>query len=111
MRRTWLGGAAAAAATITMVSATAAQAATENGQQKSAAGRAHSVPTRTRQLVTWNMVAAALAKKLVGGSYTYGGTSPAGFDCSGLTQWVYKHTGHGRSIARAALRAEPRLAD
>jgi cell wall-associated NlpC family hydrolase len=34
---------------------------------------------------------AALAKTFVGGRYVDGGSTPAGFDCSGLTQWVYKH--------------------
>jgi cell wall-associated NlpC family hydrolase len=100
MRRTWLASAAVAALTIsvpvTVLSGPAfaetAQAATSHGQQNTAA---HSA-------VTWNTVAAALAKKLVGDRYVYGGTSPAGFDCSGLTQWVYRHTGHGKAIARTA---------
>ncbi len=48
------------------------------------------------------MVAAALAKRLVGDPYAYGGTSPAGFDCSGLTQFVYRHAGHGKPIDRTA---------
>jgi cell wall-associated NlpC family hydrolase len=38
----------------------------------------------------------------VGDPYAYGGTSPAGFDCSGLTQWVYRHTGGGKPIPRIA---------
>lgn len=50
----------------------------------------------------WNNAAAAKAVRLVGDPYVYGGTSPAGFDCSGLTQWVYQHTGPGKSIARTA---------
>ena len=38
----------------------------------------------------------------MGDPYAYGGTSPAGFDCSGLTQCVYRHTGHGKRIPRIA---------
>lgn len=33
---------------------------------------------------------AKLAKKQVGKSYVYGATGPSAFDCSGLTQYVYK---------------------
>jgi cell wall-associated NlpC family hydrolase len=83
MRRTWLVGAALATATISVpVTAISAQAAT--------------APK------TFDQVAAAMAKHLVGDQYSYGGTSPAGFDCSGLTQYVYRHTGGGKSIQRTA---------
>lgn len=34
-----------------------------------------------------------LALSVVGSPYSYGGTSPAGFDCSGFTSWVYSHVG------------------
>jgi cell wall-associated NlpC family hydrolase len=98
MRRTWLAGAAVAAVTIsvpvTAVTGTA-KAATLSGQQKTATA-AKAAP------VTWNMVAAALAKRTVGDPYRYGGTSTAGFDCSGLTQFVYRHAGHGKAIKRIA---------
>jgi cell wall-associated NlpC family hydrolase len=98
MRRNWLAGAAVAAVTIsvpvTAVTGTA-KAATLSGQQKTAAA-AKAAP------VTWNMVAAALAKRTVGDPYRYGGTSTAGFDCSGLTQFVYRHAGHGKAINRMA---------
>ena len=40
------------------------------------------------------------AKSLLGCKYVYGGTSPKGFDCSGFTQYVYKH--FGVSINRTA---------
>ncbi|MGX9757602.1 NlpC/P60 family protein [Clostridioides difficile] len=33
------------------------------------------------------------AKKFLGLSYVWGGTTPSGFDCSGLTQYVYRSIG------------------
>ncbi len=33
------------------------------------------------------------AKQYLGYKYVYGGTTPNGFDCSGFTQYVYKHFG------------------
>jgi cell wall-associated NlpC family hydrolase len=50
--------------------------------------------------LTFNQQAAAYAIRLEGVPYVYGGTSPAGFDCSGLTQYVYHHL--GKAIARTA---------
>lgn len=35
----------------------------------------------------------ALAKKYLGCKYVYGGASPSGFDCSGLTMYIYKQFG------------------
>jgi cell wall-associated NlpC family hydrolase len=108
MRRIWLAGAAVAATAIG-VPATAltgtAHAAAISGQQKAVTASAprnlvHQAPAAKQ---TFNTVAASLAKTLVGGRYAYGGTSPAGgFDCSGLTQWVYKHTGGGKPIQRTS---------
>jgi cell wall-associated NlpC family hydrolase len=119
MRRNWLASAAVAAAAISVPAAGiagptlagpalvgTAQAATLSGQQRATAASTAKTPKRVLKKavpVTWNMVAATLARRLVGDPYSYGGTSPAvGFDCSGLTQFVYRHTGHGKRIQRTA---------
>jgi cell wall-associated NlpC family hydrolase len=110
VRRNWLASAAVAAvaisvpvAAVTGVTGTA-QAATTSGQQKTAPAATPRVLKKVvkKAPVTWNGVAASLAKTLVGDAYAYGGTTTAGFDCSGLTQWVYKHTGGGKPIQRTA---------
>jgi cell wall-associated NlpC family hydrolase len=55
------------------------------------------------------------AWRAVGVPYRYGGGSMAGFDCSGLTRWVYRHVGislphysvaqwhYGRRVGRRSL--------
>jgi cell wall-associated NlpC family hydrolase len=69
------------------------------------------MPSATQELLAWsaprhparltfNQRAAAYAIRLEGVRYVYGGTSPAGFDCSGMTQYVYHHL--GRVIERTA---------
>lgn len=35
----------------------------------------------------------AIARQYLGSPYVYGGSSPAGFDCSGFTQFVFAHVG------------------
>jgi cell wall-associated NlpC family hydrolase len=60
----------------------------------------HHPPRTVSAKETLNQELASYVKRLEGARYVYGGTSPKGFDCSGLTQYVYKH--FGRGIPRTA---------
>jgi cell wall-associated NlpC family hydrolase len=55
---------------------------------------------RSTQAPSLNQQIASYVKRFIGVPYRYGGTSPSGFDCSGLTQYVYKH--FHKSIPRTA---------
>ena len=49
----------------------------------------------------------AEADAQLGVPYSYGGTTPSGFDCSGFTRWVFSHA-LGRELPRTAGRAGAR---
>ena len=86
------------------------------------AGAAGELPARTpvrkhAKRVGPGLRAVQIANRLTGIPYRWGGASPgAGFDCSGLVQYVYAKIGvslphytvslyqHGRSVARSRLR-------
>lgn len=55
---------------------------------------------RAGTTLSFNQQVAAYVKRLEGIPYRYGGTTTAGFDCSGMTQYVYRH--FHKSIARTA---------
>ena len=105
MRRNWLARAAVAAVALSVPMAGVAEAAQaaplSSSQHMTAAGTVHKKkPARHRRYESFDMKVATYAKRFIGAPYVYGGTSPAGFDCSGLTQYVYRH--FGKRIQRTA---------
>jgi peptidoglycan DL-endopeptidase CwlO len=63
-------------------------------------GASQEVTVWRASTLTFNQQVAAYVKRLEGIPYRYGGTTTAGFDCSGMTQYVYRH--FHKSIARTA---------
>ena len=59
------------------------------------------VETTSSSTASGNSVV-SYAKQLLGCKYVYGGTSTKGFDCSGFTQYVYKHFGINLNRTAAA---------
>jgi cell wall-associated NlpC family hydrolase len=122
VRRNWLAKAALTAVALSVPMAGVAgtaQASTQGGigQQKAVFHKAHpkkkhkthraSKPKkkhdenyRGKHRMSFNEDTATYVKTMEGVPYVYGGTSPAGFDCSGLAQYVYRH--YGKRIQRTA---------
>jgi|ERR1700728_973477 cell wall-associated NlpC family hydrolase len=93
MRRIWLARAALAAVAVGVPVAGVAGVA-------QAAPVASAAQSAAAVHLSFNQQAATYVKNFIGDAYAYGGTSPAGFDCSGLTQYVYHHL--GKNIQRTA---------
>ena len=120
MRRNWLAKAALTAVALSVpmagVAGTAQASTQGTGQQKAVLHKAQkkkakrhraSKPKtkvnenyRAKHRMSFNEDTATYVKRMEGVPYKYGGTSPAGFDCSGLTQYIYRH--YGKRIQRTA---------
>ncbi len=87
-------------------------------QQRDKPARKHTVKRHAANRVSRGLRAVQIANHLTGIPYRWGGSSPgAGFDCSGLVQYVYAKVGiklphyaagqfgHGRRVSRGSLRA------
>ena len=80
------------------------------------AGVRHGRPHRPHGLHTLGAAAVRFAERFRGTPYVWAGTTPAGFDCSGFTRFVYAHFGRslphssyaqwtlGRHVPRSQLR-------
>ena len=117
--RAALNAIVAAVATLVVVLAAALLAAPESataGPPKPV--RTHAAKRQVKKPVGLGLRAVQIANHLTGIPYRWGGASPqAGFDCSGLVQYVYRKLGirlphyaaaqygHGRRISQGSLRA------
>ena len=102
MRHPWLARAVFAAAAVSVPVTVLAGSPLAGTAQAATISKQATLRATAAAGPIYDQVAAAVAMSQVGDPYVYGGTSPAGFDCSGLTRWVYLHTGGGKPIPRMA---------
>ena len=77
------------------------QSANTTNQTKTTTSTSKTVTESTSTSQSGNSVV-SYAKQFLGCKYVYGGTTPSGFDCSGFTQYVYKHFGINLNRTAAA---------